>query len=385
VHVPRNIGGNAKGLSDAMRLLGASSFSISFARDRYGFPADFDSIVSDDCLMISEFRRFAMIPRILTTFDIIHYNAGLTISMPSTPPPFTIRNLVSLSYLMRRAHSLLTSLIEVVELILARSLRLQLFVTFQGDDARQGDVSRRLFTESIAHHVGTDYYSATTDKFKRRRIRRLERHGVRMFALNPDLLHVLPGDAQFLPYTNTSESRTVDDFGRVTPVKLRTKLTIVHAPSHRAAKGTYEVESVIRKLRKDGVNFEFIMVENTPNWKARQIIEGADLLIDQLYAGWYGGVAVEAMTAGVPVMCFLRERDLDFIPQEMRWDLPVINVTTDTLRDELVKFLSSTYEERRRLSARCRAFIKAWHSSTSVAERLLTSYGAGLIQPDDTP
>jgi len=382
VHVPRNIGGNAKGLSDAMRSLGASSFSISFARDSYGFSADLDTVDDADSIMVSEFRRFAMIPRILAAFDVIHYNAGLTISMPSTPPPFMLRRLVSPSYLMRLAHSLLTSFMEVVELTLARSNKLQLFVTFQGDDARQGDESRRLFEESIARHVGDEYYSTASDRFKRRRIRRLERHGVRMFALNPDLLHVLPDDAHFIPYTNAGTTGAAKNRTGTDSVAPPTKLKIVHAPSHRAAKGTDVVEAALYELQSEGFDFEFILVENTPNSKARRVIEGADLLVDQLYAGWYGGVAVEAMNAGVPVMCYIRENDLDFIPPEMRRDLPVMNVTAEILKVELAKFLSSTHEERGRMSERCREFVEVWHSSTGVAGELLSTYRVGLMRSD---
>lgn len=377
VHVPRNIGGNAKGLSDAMRVLGASSFSISFAQDKYGFSSDFDAVTNGDSLVISELRRLVTIPRVLANFDIIHYNAGSTMSMPSLPPGFTVRRLVSPTYWTRLGHSILMSSVEIAELGLAKMLRRRLFVTFQGDDARQGDVSRHLFRESIAHHVGDNYYSTAGDKFKRRRIRRFKHFGVKMFALNPDLLHVLPDDAEFLPYTNADLNGPIDIRDRTQLIESRTRPVIVHAPSDRMAKGTDVIESLMVELQAEGFKFEFRLIENTPNSVARRIVETADLLIDQLYAGWYGGIAIEAMNAGVPVLCYLREDDLEFIPSDMSRNLPVINVTTETLKSGMIEFLVSTRKERRLLSEKCRAYVETWHSSGRVAGGLLATYQVG--------
>ena len=40
----------------------------------------------------------------------------------------------------------------------------------------------------------------------------------------------------------------------------------------------------------------------------------ADIVVDQLLAGWYGGFAVEAMALGKPVIAYLRESDLHHVP-----------------------------------------------------------------------
>ena len=76
----------------------------------------------------------------------------------------------------------------------------RIFVTFQGDDARQGEYCRKNFRTTFATEVGPDYYSVASDRRKRQRIETFARYADRIFALNPDLLHVLPAGAQFLPY-----------------------------------------------------------------------------------------------------------------------------------------------------------------------------------------
>ena len=49
--------------------------------------------------------------------------------------------------------------------------------------------------------------------------------------------------------------------------------------------------------------------------------------MDQLFAGWYGGVAVEAMALGKPVLAYIRDEDLKFVPSKMASDLPIVRAT----------------------------------------------------------
>jgi hypothetical protein len=41
-----------------------------------------------------------------------------------------------------------------------------------------------------------------------------------------------------------------------------------------------------------------------------------------LFAGWYGGLAVELMALGKPVLAYIREEDLSFVDPQMRYELP---------------------------------------------------------------
>lgn len=85
---------------------------------------------------------------------------------------------------------------------------------------------------------------------------------------------------------------------------------VIHAPSHRGAKGTAHILEAVDRLKAEGVAFEFVLVEKLSNTEARKLYERADLVVDQLLAGWYGGFAVEAMALGKPVICYLRDSDL---------------------------------------------------------------------------
>ncbi|RME84127.1 MAG: glycosyltransferase, partial [Caldilineae bacterium] len=133
-----------------------------------------------------------------------------------------------------------------------------------------------------------------------------EQHGP--LAGRPLSPQVTPAGITFLLHDHNA--RRVEVFGSWNdwrppplPQGAACRPVVLHAPTHRGAKGTHVVIEAVRRLREvDGVDFEFQLVENLRHTEARQLYERADLLIDQLYAGWYGGLDVELMALGKPVI-----------------------------------------------------------------------------------
>jgi glycosyltransferase involved in cell wall biosynthesis len=370
VHLPRNLGGNTSLLSKAMRDIGISSISICFEEDRFGFQPDVTICSPNDSLITKELRRIAWIFRILRNADILHFNSGTTLAMPSDRTARTPDRDSLLWRGLRHAHARYSDCLQILELRVARILKKRMYMTFQGDDIRQGDSSLARFEISIAQHVGPDYYNPVSDQRKRRLLSRYRSHNIQFFILNPDLNSFLDGAGAFIPYSNAIVKRatvgTIPHRGRV--------LRIVHAPSHRLAKGTARIMRTLSELQDLGFKFEFEIIENLSNVEARHRIARADLLIDQLFAGWYGGVSVEAMAVGVPVMSYIREDDLIYIPRLMRNDLPVINVSPSNLASRIEWFLGLSEDDRRQLSERCINYAHRWHSPDSVAEYVRDKY-----------
>lgn len=292
-------------------------------------------------------------------------------AMPSTPLDFRDCRSQLLQFIVRRSHSMIFSILERLELATACLLKRRLVMTFQGDDARQGDTSLNLFSESIAHHVQHGYYGKSSDNFKRRRIKQLNRRGVQMLALNPDLLRVLPKESVFIPYTNVKTDQMV----RASYRRSSSRVRIVHAPSHRDAKGTSVILDAVSRLWSLGHDFEFELIENVHHQEARQMMKGAHLLIDQLYAGWYGGVAVEAMATGTAVMCYIRTDDLNYLPPDMVRDMPIINVTADTVAESLREFVLRDESAFVDLAERSVQYVRTWHDPKSIARQALSLYG----------
>jgi glycosyltransferase involved in cell wall biosynthesis len=131
-------------------------------------------------------------------------------------------------------------------------------------------------------------------------IDKISRYADRIFYVNPDLAVSLPESAEFLPYAHVDlrdwqPLRSGD--GKGTPV-------VVHAPFRRGVKGSEYVIEAVRRLQQEGVPIEFVLLEGKTREEARRIFERADLLVDQLILGWYGGIAVELMALGKPVVAF---------------------------------------------------------------------------------
>ena len=111
----------------------------------------------------------------------------------------------------------------------------------------------------------------------------------------------------------------------------RATARVVHAPSDRARKGTrvgWRVERLGRAASSSSS-----LVEGKSRAEARAALERADVVVDQLVVGWYGGVAVEAMALGKPVVALPRATDLERVPAELRAELPIVAARPDTLAD----------------------------------------------------
>jgi hypothetical protein len=244
-------------------------------------------------------------------------------------------------------------------------------VTYQGDDARQGDFSLAKFDISVAREVDPGYYSNESDTHKRRKIRRFASYADRIYALNPDLLNLLPPCAEFLPYAHIDLGDWQIDDQRQADSEPP---VVIHAPSHRGAKGTRYVLDAVSRLRSEGIRLAFTLVEGMTQAEARRIYERADLLVDQLLCGWYGGLAVELMALGKPVICYIRDTDLTFVPEEMGQDLPVIRATPSTLYGVLKEWLTGRRHELREVGRQGRAYVMRWHDPIKIAARLKQDY-----------
>lgn len=82
-------------------------------------------------------------------------------------------------------------------------------------------------------------------------------------------------------------------------------LRIVHAPNHRAIKGTKHIQLVVEELQAAGIAVELILIEKMPNDHLREVLRRADVIVEQLVIGWHGIFALEAMALGKPVLTYI--------------------------------------------------------------------------------
>lgn len=146
-------------------------------------------------------------------------------------------------------------------------------------------------------------------------------------------------------------------------------LRLVHAPNHRALKGTAHIVRAVDELRSEGLSVDLTIAEGVPNERMRSLIQAADVVVDQLVVGWYAMFALEGMALGKPVICHVRPQYRDLFvgagliaPAE----LPLIDATIFTIKDTLRRLASSPQRELRDIGQRSRAFVEKHHSFDSV-------------------
>nr|MBA2742626.1 glycosyltransferase family 1 protein [Actinomycetota bacterium] len=99
----------------------------------------------------------------------------------------------------------------------------------------------------------------------------------------------------------------------------------------------------------------------------------ADIVVDQLNAGWYGLFAIECMALGKPVVSFLHEAAVQRTEDAVGERVPIVRASSTDLRIRLEPLVASA-AERRRIGAESRAYVERVHDLERVADRLLHLY-----------
>lgn len=333
------------------------------------FDYDVDEVLAQpgDGRLAVELRRWALLRRALRDFDVVHFNFGSSI-LPTAAPP------AGNSLAARAAAAGPAAYARAVglrDLTLLRRAGKRIVVTYNGDDARQGTGEVPAFHRRLAAAAGAGYYTEADDTRKRRAIAAFDRHAHRIFYVNPDLGAFLPDRAEFMSYGH------VDVRGWPAPgvVDGGGPPVVVHAPSHRGIKGTRLVVQAVERLQADGVELDFRLLEGMPHSDAVHAYAQADILVDQLLVGWYGGVAVEFMALAKPVVCFVAEEWTDrYAPAGMMADLPIVRAGPESLAGVLHELVSRPRAELAELGRRSRAFVERWHDPLQLAARLRDAY-----------
>jgi len=155
------------------------------------------------------------------------------------------------------------------------------------------------------------------------------------------------------------------------PDKPCEPLRLIHAPNHRNLKGTKHIMKAVEELQAEGLSVELSLVEGVPNTKLLEMIQSADVVLDQLVIGWYAMFALEGMASGKPVVCHVRQDFLDLYigtgllePDE----LPLINTTISTLKDTIRQLALRPRSELHEIGLRSHEFVKKHHSIESIGK-----------------
>jgi glycosyltransferase involved in cell wall biosynthesis len=327
LHAPTDVGGNAFTLSRAERELGHSSTVAVFASGPYGYGADIRVDLDGKPVWHRFATRAAFLRRALRDYDVFHFNFGQPL-------------------LALRTHGHVFT-----ELPLLKRAGKTVLVTFQGCDVRP---------QPYCHCSRAECRRETPMRVPSARA--MLAYADRSFYLNPDLRRWLPG-AEFIPYSNV-DPRAVS---LVHPPD-REELVVIHAPTNREVKGTHHVIAAVSKLREQGVKLRLDLVEGVSHEEVGRRMDAADIVVDQLHIGWYGGLAVEAMAHGRPVLAAIRETEPEDNP--FGTELPIIRTAPDRLSADLAA-LAADRGQLRRLGEAGRAFVERRHDPRKIARLIL--------------
>ena len=206
---------------------------------------------------------------------------------------------------------------------------------------------------------------------QRRLLEDAARFAHRVFFSTRDLAESVPGGIE-LPLA--IDAARWEEAARAHPLEaletrdgVRGPVVLAHAPTNRWIKGTRHVEDAYELLRKEFPQLELRMIEKLPWAEMPKTLAGCDLLVDQLFMGWYGLLAIEGMALGKAVVCHLRA---DFADPAC----PVVDATAETLVDVLRPLIASP-ARRAELGAAGQAWVRARHDQAVVGRTLLAHYG----------
>ena len=143
---------------------------------------------------------------------------------------------------------------------------------------------------------------------------------------------------------------------------------VVHAPSNREKKGTADVISAL-----EGLDVDLDIVEGVPHEEARARYARADIVVDQLRAGWHGVFALESMALGKPVVTYLKPDVVERSAEGFGIRIPIVPTTAETLARDIEPLVAQP-ALRKELGAQSRAYVEQVHDIDRVADRLLDVY-----------
>ena len=161
------------------------------------------------------------------------------------------------------------------------------------------------------------------------------------------------------------------DLSAITPVppRDRKRPVVVHAPSSRRRKGTEHIVAACAALDVD-----LRIVEGLRHDEALALYREADIVIDQLNAGWYGVLAIECLALGKPVLTFLHDEPRARTEEAYGTEVPLVGVTAETLQERLGELVDAGPAEWRRVGEASRAYVERVHDIERVVDALVELY-----------
>ena len=153
--------------------------------------------------------------------------------------------------------------------------------------------------------------------------------------------------------------------------KTAAPVRVVHSPSKPMVKGTAQIQAVVDRLKRRGLNLELVTLTGLTNEQVLAALQDCDLLVDQLYSDTpMAGLATEAAWLSKPALVGgYIARDM---PQALRgMPVPPTRFVEPERFEQALEELVMSSSARRALASAALHFVQTEWSCPQVATRLV--------------
>ncbi len=244
------------------------------------------------------------------------------------------------------------------ELQLLRKARRKLVVLPRGSEVRLPSRSRDLL---FKHALSVEQPAYARAEGERRRELEYVLGNADVVVSGADWVDSMPwwDRLSALPY-----AVDVDEWEPVASERRDGPVTVLHVRDGEP-RGT---EFLVDACEGDAVDLR--IVDEPSGDERRRLIAEADVVAEQFVSGWYGSLAVEAMSMQKPVLSYLRDdlREL-YVLFSFAGECPVVNTPPEQVQDELRRLVADP-ARREELGRRGREYVRNHHSLEAVAATL---------------
>ena len=249
--------------------------------------------------------------------------------------------------------------IEELEFFLLRLFHKKIIMWLCGSDSRMPYCDGAV----VADYNDDKLYSLTKEKAKK--IRMLEKYMTLIDGSPSSHFHTKP----YLIFNCIGIP--MDERERVSVDKEEgDKVVILHAPSDQRAKGTGIIRNILKEIKEEGYEFEYIEVSGMPHRVVLEKMAMADMVIDQVYSDTpMAGFAAEAAINGIPVVVGGYYADVykKVLPDPIA---PTVYCNPEELKEKII-YLIEHKEERERIGREEKEYVENNYLATIVAKKFL--------------
>lgn len=240
------------------------------------------------------------------------------------------------------------------DLKFAKKYNKKIISIFVGSDVRYFQAFKQEF--NVINWKFPDNLDHTNPNYHLKIIRNSEKYS--------DLIYSVPDQAglQLRPYSHSQVPIEVEHIQFNYPDNQIPK--VIHAPSEPFKKGTDIIDSTLRKLKLEGLKFEYISVRNLKNREILKLLKEADILVDEIVFNGPGVLSFEAMASG----CAVATKYIESSPNSFQ--PPIWNIDASNIYEKLKKLLTD-FELRKKLAFSGREYVENNNSAKIITKKII--------------